>query len=124
MASAFTLFPSMAQRRARDRHPVVAFFVRRFFRITPLFWLAIPLYLLYNGTGPGPYAPEGLRPWHVAVTAAFLHGWHPETIDSVVPGGWSIAVESSFICSCPCCSRGSARFAGRWHCWRGSWASG
>ena len=29
-------------------------------------------------------------------TAFFLHGLHPEAINSVIPGGWSIAVEMTF----------------------------
>ena len=35
------------------------------------------------------------------LTALFLHGWHPETINSVVPGGWSIAAETSFYLLLP-----------------------
>jgi peptidoglycan/LPS O-acetylase OafA/YrhL len=35
------------------------------------------------------------------MTAAFLHGLHPETITSVVPGGWSVADEVLFYCIFP-----------------------
>jgi peptidoglycan/LPS O-acetylase OafA/YrhL len=31
----------------------------------------------------------------------FLHGWHPLTINAVVPGGWSIAVEMTFYLFAP-----------------------
>jgi len=31
----------------------------------------------------------------------FMHGWHPESITSVVPGGWSIAVEMTFYAIFP-----------------------
>jgi len=49
-------------------------------RIAPMFWLAIPFFLLLTGKG----APA----WEVATTALFVHGFHPQTVNSVVPGGW------------------------------------
>lgn len=101
VASALTLFLSMEARRGQEARPIVAFFVRRFFRIAPLFLLGIVAYLLQRGMGPSYWAPDGLRWWHVALTATFLHGWYPETINSVVPGGWSIAVEMTFYLCVP-----------------------
>ena len=80
-----------------ERHDgAEAFYIRRLFRIAPMFWLAIPFYLWLNGTGPTDYAPNGITAWHVGMTATFLHGLHPETITSVVPGGWSVADEVLF----------------------------
>jgi peptidoglycan/LPS O-acetylase OafA/YrhL len=53
-------------------------------------------YLMLYGTEPGIHKPEGIAAWHIAVTALFLHGFWPQTINLVVPGGWSIAIEMSF----------------------------
>ena len=78
------------------RDGAAAFYVRRLFRIAPMFWLAIPAYLYLNGAGPQYWAPGGITSINVILTALFLHGWEPQTIDSVVPGGWSIAVEMTF----------------------------
>lgn len=61
-----------------------------------MFYVGIAFFLWLDGFQPRYFAPAGIGPWHVAMTAAFLHGWHPETITSVVPGGWSIAVEMTF----------------------------
>lgn len=103
VVSALTLFMSYASRRTRERNPAGAFFVRRFFRIAPLFWLAILLYLWRNGVAPRWNAPTGLGWPQIASTALFLHGWHPSSINSVVPGGWSIAVEMNFYLILPLC---------------------
>ncbi len=99
--SALTLFLSMHSRWKKDKRPLAAFFIRRFFRIAPMFWLAIVFYLFLDGFGPGYWAPDGITAGMVAATAAFVHGWNPVTINSVVPGGWSIAVEMSFYLLLP-----------------------
>jgi peptidoglycan/LPS O-acetylase OafA/YrhL len=68
---------------------IVDFYLRRTFRIAPLFWLAILFYLFFDGWGE-----NGIR--QVLVSALFAHGLWPDTIVSVVPGGWSIADEAIF----------------------------
>ncbi|MGV7215564.1 acyltransferase family protein [Bradyrhizobium sp. UFLA05-112] len=82
--------------RAGESDPTRKFYIRRFLRIAPLFWLAIPLYLAVDGTGPSYDAPNGIGPVQVALTATFLHGFWPDSINSVVPGDWSIAAEMTF----------------------------
>lgn len=101
MASALTLFLSMNSRKNLEYRPVLSFFVRRFCRIAPMFYLAIIAYVLYEGMSARYWAPNGLQWWYVPLTAFFLHGWNPETINSVVPGGWSIAVEMTFYLVVP-----------------------
>ncbi|RYZ30314.1 MAG: acyltransferase [Chitinophagaceae bacterium] len=67
------------------------FFIRRFFRIAPLYFVAILTYsLLYGADLRG-----------IAVNLFFLHGFSPQYINSVVPGGWSIGVEMVFYCLVP-----------------------
>lgn len=75
---------------------VVPFYVRRLFRIAPAFWLAIAVYLILDGDWRGFWAPHGVSKRAVALTGLFVNGWHPETINAVVPGCWSIAVEMGF----------------------------
>lgn len=101
VASAITLYMSWVARRSGETAPVRNFYIRRFFRIAPMFYLAILAYVLVDGGSPSYWAPNGIAWWFVPVTAAFLHGLHPETITSVVPGGWSIAVEMSFYAVLP-----------------------
>jgi exopolysaccharide production protein ExoZ len=101
VASAFALFLSNEARRPAERRPVVNFFVRRFFRVAPMFYVGLVFFLLLAGLGPRLWAPHGLLSEHVVLTALFLHGWHPETINSLVPGGWSIAAEVMFYLLLP-----------------------
>ncbi|WP_059404403.1 acyltransferase family protein [Pseudomonas sp. RIT-PI-q] len=96
IASAITLCMSWAARKTNELHPVRNFYIRRIFRIAPMFYVAITGFLYLNGTLPTYWAPNGIEWWFVPVTALFLHGFHPETINSVVPGGWSVAVEMTF----------------------------
>jgi peptidoglycan/LPS O-acetylase OafA/YrhL len=101
IASAFTLFASQQQCIGRDRAPVTAFFIRRVFRVVPLFWAGIIFYFLIYGTWNRNWAEGSLGWFHFGLTAAILHGWHPDTINSVVPGGWSIAAEFGFYAIAP-----------------------
>ncbi|QOG21658.1 MULTISPECIES: acyltransferase family protein [Bradyrhizobium] len=86
----------MWTQRAGETSPTRKFYIRRALRIAPLFWLAIPVYLVLNGTGPSYNAPNGIGPLQVILTATFLHGFWPDSVNSVVPGDWSIAAEMTF----------------------------
>ncbi|MEO8677587.1 MAG: acyltransferase [Vicinamibacterales bacterium] len=101
IASALTLCLSWSARGAREDSPLRNFYLRRLFRIVPMFYLAIAVYLALYGLAPRYYAPNGVRWYYVPLTALFLNGFHPETITSVVPGGWSIVVEMTFYLVLP-----------------------
>jgi peptidoglycan/LPS O-acetylase OafA/YrhL len=101
VASALTIFMSMQARFASEANPVRNFYIRRFFRIAPLFYLAIIIWLFFQGFSARYWAPNGINGWTVFLTATFLHGFHPETITALVPGGWSIAVEMTFYLLAP-----------------------
>jgi peptidoglycan/LPS O-acetylase OafA/YrhL len=93
VVSAFTLFLSLNARQGSERYPVAFFFLRRFFRIAPAFYVAMLFYLL----------KEGIQPWQIITTLLFVNGWYPDAINSVVPGGWSVAVEMTFYLFVPLC---------------------
>ncbi len=101
VVSALTLFLSMSARTRQERFPLRNFFIRRFFRIAPLFYLGIVTYIFIYGFSPRHFAPNGIEWWYLPLTALFMNGWMPETITSVVPGGWSIAVEMNFYLIVP-----------------------
>jgi exopolysaccharide production protein ExoZ len=74
-----------------------SFYLRRFFRIAPLFWVAIVFYLLVTaGRGITNFAPGGVGINDVLLTFFFMHWTSVTAYNSVVPGGWSIAVEMQF----------------------------
>jgi peptidoglycan/LPS O-acetylase OafA/YrhL len=105
LASAITLCHSMSARQKIDKFPVFYFYLRRLFRIAPMFWIAMVFYWTCPTIMPtfwlSQFAPFGVHPSYFVLTALFLHGWHPYTFNSIVPGGWSIAVEMTFYAIFP-----------------------
>jgi peptidoglycan/LPS O-acetylase OafA/YrhL len=102
LASAITLCYSMGSRQRKEKRPILFFFIRRLFRIGPMFWLAMIFYwcLPLDGVRRDwlkPFTPPG-APSSIdfILNALFLHGWMPSSYTSIVPGGWSIAVEMNF----------------------------
>jgi len=86
----------MWDRRSDEGSAALKFYIRRFFRIAPPFWLAMCGYLLLNGLNSTPWAPDGVGARQIITSLFFVNGFWPDTINSVVPGGWSIAVEMTF----------------------------
>jgi peptidoglycan/LPS O-acetylase OafA/YrhL len=99
--SAFTLCYSANVRTKGERYPLSNYFIRRFFRIAPLFYVAVAANLAYYGLGPREGAPDGLSIWQVVLGIFFLNGFDPVAINSVAIGGWSIAVETTFYLLLP-----------------------
>lgn len=98
VASAITLSLSM---RARDGEaaPIKYFYLRRFFRIAPLYYLAILSdYLISLWFNPKALH---LYSWaNILTNVFFVHAFYPAGINSV-PGGWSIGAEMSFYALFP-----------------------
>ncbi len=101
VVSALSLTLSWQARHTAGTAGVRDFFIRRFFRIAPMFYFGIGLYLLLFGWRPREFAPDGIGSLDVALTALFLHGWWPTATNSVVPGGWSIGAEAMFYLLLP-----------------------
>jgi peptidoglycan/LPS O-acetylase OafA/YrhL len=95
IVSAFTLSNSMLIRQ-NEKFAIKNFFIRRFFRVVPLFYMGIIIYTTYYGFESSYYAPDGKSKVAVIATLLFSHIWHPEWINSIVPGGWSIGNEVLF----------------------------
>ena len=102
--SAITLFLTLHSRFAKQQVILWKdFFIRRFFRIAPLFYCALLFYLWLYGMGPR-YAlgsQKAISTLQIASTVFFLNGFHPYWINSIVPVGWSVAVEVIFYCTVP-----------------------
>jgi peptidoglycan/LPS O-acetylase OafA/YrhL len=91
IVSTVTLFLSQSRRSERERYPMLNFFIRRFFRIVPMFWLGVAFYGYLILKQPIP----------VLRVALLTFGFYPDTINAVFPGSWSIAVETSFYALFP-----------------------
>lgn len=75
---------------------VVNFAARRYFRIAPMFYFGIILYLLLSRLTTLSLPTDSASTIDVIATVLFVHGWLPSAINTVVPGGWSIAAEAMF----------------------------
>lgn len=101
MLSAVTLSTSWHARMGVEANPIAAFYVRRLFRIAPIFWIAILFYGVAANWQSQFYDPGLVNRRAILMTAVFAHGWSPQYINAVVPGGWSIACEMTFYVALP-----------------------
>lgn len=103
--SAFTLYMSHESRQA-ETHSIKAFFIRRIFRIAPLYYVGIALYfgmsvyVSYRVTG-SLKMPERYSWQNVLANMTFIHGLYPPANNNIVPGGWSIGTEMLFYAIFP-----------------------
>lgn len=90
--SALTLCLSM-EKRKEEIYPISNFFIRRYFRIAPMYIVGIiiysPMVLNYSPT-------DDVDSLSYLFHLTLLHGFTLDAFKSVVPGGWSIGVEFIF----------------------------
>jgi peptidoglycan/LPS O-acetylase OafA/YrhL len=105
VASAYTICLSF-DRRQDEPIRVTSFYLRRFFRIAPLYYCGIVVYFvahlckqLYSIDGVVSAAPYTF--WNVLLNVSFLHGLVPAANNNIVPGGWSIGTEMLFYAIFP-----------------------
>ncbi|RAJ85812.1 peptidoglycan/LPS O-acetylase OafA/YrhL [Chitinophaga dinghuensis] len=104
IASALTLFMSYGQREQLDgKQTVPFFFLRRFFRIAPMYYIAIIFYSLILLFNPPSTYPNDFHFGYMILAMLFLNGVFPSNvaINYVPPGGWSVAVEMLFYLLIP-----------------------
>lgn len=97
--SAFTIFYSLSKNPSNPNQNR-DFFIRRLFRIIPIYWLGIILYSSIYGLGSRGWL-DGPELWHIPYHVFLVNVLHPETSSSVVPGGWSISCEVLFYLTVP-----------------------
>jgi peptidoglycan/LPS O-acetylase OafA/YrhL len=99
VASAYTLCFSKVK-RAEEKQPIISFLIRRFFRIAPLYYVAIAAYFLLESNMhilaliKMPYSIYSFRT--IAANILFIHGFVLSANNNIVPGGWSIGTEMAF----------------------------
>jgi peptidoglycan/LPS O-acetylase OafA/YrhL len=103
--SAVTLCLSF-EARQHEPKPIQSFYIRRFFRIAPLYYFALLLYMLLSAVNvyqhTGIFTPEDrYSTQNIFVTALFIQDVFPAAQNSVVLGGWSISVEMLFYALFP-----------------------
>lgn len=100
MVSALTLALSWQHRRQVDREPAKAFWLRRFLRIAPMFYLVLlAAYVLHAGNPT--VVPQSMKhhlfTWaNLVAHVTFVFGWLPWFQNSWIGVEWSIGVEMTF----------------------------
>jgi peptidoglycan/LPS O-acetylase OafA/YrhL len=99
VASAYTLCHSFVG-RANEPKPLTSFFIRRFFRIAPLYYFAIFIYYLLEpvihilSLIELPMSEYNFG--SIGANILFIHGFIVSANNNIVPGGWSIGTEMAF----------------------------
>ncbi len=89
IVSALTLFLTTEKRFLIDKRPIISFFIRRFFRIAPLFYCGL---IFYNLMGNNNVTIDG-----VIANLFFIDAINPAWQSlHLVPGSWSISAEMLF----------------------------
>lgn len=96
VVSAFTMLHSFYGRLG-EPNASRNFFIRRFFRIAPMFYLGIFAYIPVHFFAMGAIYDW----WGYVLTLFFVHGFSMKHINTIVPGGWSISVEFMFYLLVP-----------------------
>lgn len=101
LMSCVTLLLSWRSDEAKGRASVTDFWMRRLFRIAPMYYLAALCYFVIERP------LSGFDLGQLLATLGFVNAWHPALTPTVpdrwmvVPGGWSIGVEFTFYFTFP-----------------------
>lgn len=106
--SAITVFYTLGR---FDFHPAEfgGWLIKRYFRIAPLYYIAIAGYLVLDLLGNFVRSHHHkvilpiFTPADAIANILFIHTWIPHANNNVVPGGWSIGVEMMFYVIAPLC---------------------
>lgn len=97
VVSAFTLFLSYQERKNKDKYPSLSFFIRRIFRVVPLYYLGIVFFGYIDGYLSGQ--PKQFDNLSLVSNVFLMNSLYPGNI--IVPGGWTISVEMLFYIALP-----------------------
>jgi peptidoglycan/LPS O-acetylase OafA/YrhL len=116
VASAYTLCFSQTK-RIDEKNQLRSFFIRRLFRIAPLYYFAICWYFLTDPVN-NILKIINVTPHYdlvnVLANIFFIHGFVPFANNNIVPGGWSIGAEMAFYALFPMLFRLFSWAHGKW----------
>jgi peptidoglycan/LPS O-acetylase OafA/YrhL len=109
VVSAFSLFYTMPLRLKEER-PLLSFYLHRFCRIAPLFYLWIVLSMMRDWLMFSAHHPL----WSILASGAFVFNFIPGFQEGLVWAGWTIGVEILFYALFPLIYR---RVRNVWEAW-------
>lgn len=101
IVSALTLFLSSSRRFFAETQPIIKFYIRRFFRIAPLFYFVLIFYLLCPGGVLFSSMYQSASISNVIAHFLFIFGFSKDWINSIITVEWTIFVEVIFYLSLP-----------------------
>lgn len=114
LVSGYTLTLASSKKHRWAARDYKAFYIRRWFRIAPMYYLAIVGYFLIRlASAMRPSVAHGVKgldiysATSVLANVVFANGFLPSAQNAVVPGGWSIGAEFFFYLCFPFCLRRS-----------------
>lgn len=94
--SAFTLYLSL-EKKSKESKKFIKFYIRRLFRIAPLFYAVVAIYLLRDIITMSKL-PSGLE---ILENVLFVFNFSPSFYQSIIKCGWTIGVEMIFYLCLP-----------------------
>lgn len=104
IVSAFTLFFSYTRKYGSNPIELKDYFIRRFFRIAPMFYFAFLFYMSFDLSTYFVGVKDFVNNYSfdmIFSTLTFTSLIHPDWLYSLVPGGWSISAEMIFYLFVP-----------------------
>jgi len=95
--SAFLLTALMPSNEAKAR-PLLSFYLKRFFRIAPLFYVLIIFWAGYRYLKGGPFIPDFMA---IATEVTFTFNLLPKYADTQIFAAWTLGVEMLFYAAFP-----------------------
>ncbi|WP_169754224.1 acyltransferase family protein [Campylobacter curvus] len=97
LISGYTLY-MIYHNSIKSQKDLLIYYLKRFFRIAPLFFILLPIYYYFFGLNLNYFnhSPNFSNTTHMLLHYTFLFGLFPESMTSIIPPAWSIFVEISF----------------------------
>lgn len=95
LISAFSLFLNYERRQEEEKYPIRNFYVRRVFRIVPMYWLACVAYGIWE------WSLGKLTASNFIAHLFFLQGFSSDWLNRLFLGDWTLATEAPFYILAP-----------------------
>jgi exopolysaccharide production protein ExoZ len=96
IVSAYTMQYTLASRIGKEKNLIPNFWIRRYCRIAIPFWAGMGVYEAFRAAGVGFFASTSNDLYSLVTSLLLVQGFWPSSLNSIVPGGGTIATEVIF----------------------------